>query len=89
MAPQLLLVLMVALVCATVTGLLTRRSIAYLPLYWLIAVCAMLVGQELGRAAGWTFLTVGDVEVGAGLAVDALAIVGLRVFSLWYTHRTS
>lgn len=89
MSPQLLLVLMVALVCATVTGLLIRRSITYLPLYWLIAVCAMLIGQELGRAAGWTFLTVGDVEVGAGLAVDALAIVGLRVFSLWYTRGAS
>lgn len=88
MSPQLLLVLMVALVCATFTGLLTRRSFAYLPLYWLIAVCAMLIGQELGTAAGWTFLTIGDVEIGAGLVADALAILGLRLCSLWYTRRS-
>ncbi|HWE61995.1 MAG TPA: hypothetical protein VHB98_09800 [Chloroflexota bacterium] len=89
MSPQLLLVLMVALLAATLTGLFTRRPIYYLPLYWLVSVCALLIGQEIGRAAGWTFLTVGDVEIGAGIAINILAVAGLSLFGLWYNQQRS
>lgn len=86
MSPQLLLVLMVALVAATLTGLVTRKPFYYLPLYWVLSVCCMLVGQELGTIAGWTTLTVGDVELGAGLLMNLLLLLAWRVAYLWYTH---
>lgn len=88
MSPPLLLVLVLALLAATITGLCTRRAFYYLPFYWVLSVCSLLVGQELGRAAGWTFLAVGDVEVGAGLAINVAAVAGVSVFGLWYNqHR--
>lgn len=87
MSPPLLLVLMVALLAATVTGLLTRRPFFYLPLYWVLSVSALLIGQEIGQVAGWKFLRIGEVELGAGLLVNAAMLVGLRVFSLWYNQQ--
>lgn len=87
MSPQLLLVLMVALVSATMTGLVTRKPFYYLGLYWLLSLCAMLVGQELGTARGWTRFTVGDVQIGAGLAVNLVMLVGWRLAYLWYNQQ--
>ena len=84
MSPQLLLVLMVALVTASVTGLLTRRSFIYLPVYWVLGVSALLIGQVVGRAAGWHLLEVGQVELGAGLILTAIMMVGLHMLGLWY-----
>jgi hypothetical protein len=78
---------MVALLAATVTGLLTRRPFFYLPLYWVLSVSALLIGQEIGQVAGWQFLRIGEVELGAGLLVNAAMLVGLRVFSLWYNQQ--
>jgi uncharacterized membrane protein len=86
MSPQLLLVLMVALVTATLTGLVTRKPFYYLPLYWILSVCCLLVGQELGTIAGWSSLTVGDVQLGVGLAVNLILLVVWRIAYLWYTH---
>jgi hypothetical protein len=85
-SPQLLLVLMVALVTATLTGLLTRKSFLYLPLYWVVSVCALLMGQVIGRAAGITFVTLGQVELGTGLVITIIMMTGLHVFILWYNH---
>jgi hypothetical protein len=86
MSPQLLLVLLVALVCATVTGLVTRRPFYFLALYWALSLCSMLVGQELGTAAHWRRFTVGDVQIGAGLAVNVLMLIGWRAAHLWYNQ---
>ncbi|MGH2343611.1 MAG: hypothetical protein ACRDG4_00175 [Chloroflexota bacterium] len=87
MSPQLLLVLMVALLTASVTGLFTRKPIYYLAVYWLVGVCAMLIGQVLGRAAGITRFTVGEVELGVGLVVNVAMLIGMHWLGLWYTVR--
>lgn len=86
MSPELLLVILIALLTASVAGLVTRRPFYYLPLYWVLGVCALLLGQVVGRAAGVTALTIGDVEVGAGLLVNCAMIAGLHVFGLWYNQ---
>ena len=87
MSPQLLLVLMVALLTASVTGLFTRRPFYYFPLYWLIGVSAMLIGQVMGRAAGITRFTVGEVELGVGLALNLAMVVSMHYLGLWYNAR--
>lgn len=87
MSPQLLLVLMVALLTASIAGLISRRPFYYLPLYWLIGVCAMLIGQVFGKAAGITHFMVGEVEMGAGLAVNAAMLIAMHYLGLWYTTR--
>ncbi len=87
MSPQLLLVLLVALLTASLTGLITRQSFIYLPVYWLIGVCAMLIGQVFGRAAGFTFLTVGQVQLGAGLLVNLVMLLSAHYLGLWYNGR--
>lgn len=86
MSPQLLLVALVALMAATLTGLVTRRHFLFLPLFWAISICALLIGQEVGRIAHVGLLAIGEVEIGVGLAVNAAAIVGLRIFTLWYNQ---
>ena len=86
MSPELLLVILIALLTASVAGLITRRPFYYLPLYWVLGACALLLGQVLGRAAGLTALTIGDVEVGVGLLINAAMIAGLHVFALWYNQ---
>lgn len=88
MSPQLLLVLMVALLTASVAGLCTRRPFYYFPLYWLIGVSALLIGQVLGKAAGITRGTVGEVELGVGLALNLLMLVGMHWLGLWYNARS-
>lgn len=84
MSPQLLLVLMVALVTASVTGLCTRKPFYYLPIYWVLSVCGLLIGQVLGRAASLNLLVVGQVHLGAGLLVTLMIMVGLSLLSVWY-----
>lgn len=84
MSPDLLLVLIVALVTASITGLITRRPFFYLPLYWVLGVSAMLIGQVLGRAAGVHFLEVGQVQLGVGLIITICMMAGLHLLSLWY-----
>lgn len=86
MSPQLLLVLMIALVAATLTGLVTRRPIYYLALYWMLSVCSLLIGQEVGRAINWSYLTVGDVQVGAGIVINLALLGALWLGGLWYNH---
>ena len=86
MSPQLLLVLMVALIAATLTGLFSRKPIYYLGIFWVVSVCALLIGQELGTISGWTRFTVGDVQIGAGLMVNVVFLLGWRAAYLWYNH---
>jgi hypothetical protein len=77
---------MVALVTATLTGLLTRKSFLYLPVYWVVSVCALLMGQVIGRAAGLKFGIMGQVELGTGLVITIIMMVGLHLFILWYNQ---
>jgi len=84
MSPQLLLVLMVALVTASITGLCTRKPFYYLPLYWVLSVCGLLVGEVIGLALSLKLLVVGQVQLGAGLIVTLMIMVGLQMASLWY-----
>ena len=78
MSPQLLLVLMVGLVVATLTGLFSRRPIYYLPLYWLLSVCALLIGQEVGRMAAALLSDLGSGVTGQTVYVDmGYNVVGL------------
>jgi hypothetical protein len=86
MSPQLLLVLIVAFVAASFAGLVTRKPLYYLPVYWVLGVVALLIGQVFGRAAGVTFLNVGSVELGMGLACNLAMFVGLRLAGLWYNQ---
>jgi hypothetical protein len=86
-SPQLLLVLMVALLTASITGVFTRKPIYYLPLYWVVGVCALLIGQVLGRAAGITRFTVGEVELGVGLVLNVAMLIGMQILGLWYNIR--
>jgi hypothetical protein len=88
-SPQLLLVLMVALVTASITGLLTRKPFYYLPLYWVLSVTGLLVGQVIGKALHMAILVVGQVELGAGLLVTAIMIIALHFAALWYNSPTS
>ncbi len=89
MSPQLLLVLIIAFVVASLVGLSTRKPLYYLPVYWAMSVVALLIGQVLGRAAGVTLLCVGSVEVGAGLACNVALFTGLRVAAVWYNQSRS
>lgn len=88
MSPQLLLVLMVALLTASFAGLCSRRPFYYLPIYWLIGVSALLIGQVFGKAAGITRGTVGDVELGVGLAVNLVMLLSMHWLGLWYNARS-
>jgi hypothetical protein len=83
-SPQLLLVLMVALVTASLTGLCTRKPFYYLPIYWVLSVSGLLIGQVIGRAANLSLLVVGQVQLGAGLICTLMIMVGLYLLSLWY-----
>ena len=89
MSPQLLLVLIIAFVVASIAGLATRKPLYYLPVYWVLTVVAMLVGQVLGRAAGIERFCIGSVEVGVGLACSLAMFAGLKIASLWYNQSRS
>ncbi|MDB5058875.1 MAG: hypothetical protein JWO59_2347 [Chloroflexi bacterium] len=80
---------MVALVTASFTGLVTRKPFYYLPIYWVIGVVALLIGQVFGRAGAITFLNVGQVELGTGLVVNLGLIVALQYVTLWYNGKKS
>ena len=86
MSPELLLVLMVALLTATAFGLFSRRPFYYLPLYWLVGVCALLIGQVIGRGLGLKLGVVGQVQLGAGLVVNLVMLIGVHLFSVWYNQ---
>jgi hypothetical protein len=86
MSPELLLVILIALLTASIAGLITRRPFYYLPIYWVLGVSALLLGQVVGRAAGVTALTIGDVEAGVGLLINGAMIAGLHLFALWYNQ---
>jgi hypothetical protein len=89
MSPQLLLVLIVATLTATVAGLVSRRPIYFFPVYWLLGVVGILVGQVLGRAGGINFFNVGLLELGTGLIVNLMILIGFHYSLLWYTRRGS
>jgi hypothetical protein len=78
---------MVAFITASCAGLATRRPFYYLPVYWVVGVVSMLIGQVFGRAAGIDFLNVGLVELGAGLAVNLAVLVALQYATLWYNQK--
>ena len=86
MSPQLLLVLIVAFVTASVAGLVARKPLLYLPVYWVLGVVALLIGQVFGRAAGINFMNVGSVELGVGLAFNLAMFAGLRFATMWYNQ---
>jgi hypothetical protein len=87
MSPQLLLVLMVALVTASAAGLATRKPFYFLPIYWLVGVIGLLIGQVFGKAANLRFLNVGEVELGTGLLINLAMLVSLQFASLWYNQK--
>lgn len=87
MSPQLVLVLIVALVTASLAGLATRRPIYYLAIYWVVGVVALLIGQVFGRFANVRWLNIGQVELGTGLIVNLVLFLGLHYFALWYTAK--
>ena len=87
MSPQLLLVGVLALLLAAPTGLFTRKPIYFLPLYWVFAVCAFLIGQEIAHVAHTNTITLGEVEIGMGVGAYLLIMVANWLFSLWYTQR--
>lgn len=89
MSPQLLLVLMVAVITATCCGLVTRRSFICFPVYWALGVVALLVGQVIGRAAGIGLLNVGIVELGAGLTMNFIALLALEYATQWYNQKNA
>jgi hypothetical protein len=89
MSPQLLLVLMVALVTASAAGLVTRKPFYYLPIYWVVGVVALLIGQVFGKAANIRFLNVGEVELGTGLIANLALLIGLHYVTLWYNQKKS
>ena len=89
MSPQLLLVLIVAFVTASIAGLAGRKPLLYLPLYWALSVVALLIGQVVGRAAGIVAFCVGSVELGVGLVCTLTMFVCLRVAAVWYNQSRS
>ncbi len=89
MSPQLLLVFVVAFVTASVAGLVTGKPLYYFPVYWVLGVVAMLIGQVFGRAAGIAYFNVGSVELGTGLAFTIVMFVGLRFAAVWYNQTRS
>ena len=86
MSPQLLLVLIVAFVTASVAGLVARKPLLYLPVYWVLGVVALLIGQVFGHAAGINFMNVGSVELGVGLAFNLAMFASLRFAGVWYNQ---
>jgi hypothetical protein len=87
MSPQVLLVLVVALTTASIAGLLTRASIALLPIYWVVGVAGLLMGEVIGKARGLTFFSVGQALLGPGVACDAVLFAGVYLLGLWYNGR--
>jgi hypothetical protein len=87
MSPQLLLVLMVALVTASAAGLVTRKPFYYLPVYWFVGVIGLLIGQVFGKAANIRILNIGEVELGTGLIVNLAMLIGLQYLILWYNQK--
>jgi hypothetical protein len=78
------LVLIAAIVTASFAGLATRKPFYFLPIYWVIGVVSLLIGQVVGRAAGITFIDVGQVALGTGLIVNIGVIVALQFSTVWY-----
>jgi hypothetical protein len=87
MAPPVLLVLVVALMAASIAGLVTRASIAMLPAYWVVGLAGLLMGEVLGKAQGLAFLTVGQLLLGPGLICDLILFACVHCLGLWYNAR--
>jgi hypothetical protein len=81
--------LIIGFVIASLAGLGTRKPLYYLPVYWVLSVVALLIGQVLGRAAGVERFSVGSVEVGVGLACNLVMFAGLKIAALWYNQSRS
>jgi hypothetical protein len=82
-------VLVVAFITASFAGLVTRKPFYYLPIYWVIGIVSLLVGQVIGRARGITLLNVGLVELGTGLVVNVGMLIALQYATAWYNQKSS
>lgn len=81
-SPPLLLILVLSALYAALFHLVWGKGLRQLSLFWLVATAGFVVGDILAAAAGFSFIKIGVVNLGAGTVAAWAAMFVVRQFAV-------